>query len=203
MSCPRKTLNNFRCLPTPPTLGTDGQLLVSDGNEGTRWSTSLLRDQSAVLSAYAATNFNIPANSGPYVLAPDGPDGGTLGIDFSATTARGFEVFALPSGANNTDQQVMVQVSYSVSWAANNTGDRSIWLQVSDGLVLKPARYGLSTTPGDLAGNAQAASTIIGLLPGEFGIFLVENTSNSIVAMLGGDIAVDPLVTKFQSALIN
>lgn len=202
--CFRKSLNNFTFLPNPPTLGTFGQLVISDGNEGTLFSTSLLGQEAAVLSVYAATSFTIPASQTAFRLVA-GEAGGTLGLDATATTARAFEIFNPFTGANNTNQRIMIQVSYSVSWEPLQTGQRGIWIQIVDaqGALTNPARYGLATTLGSNIGNAQAGSAVIGLAVGESAAFFVSNTSLQTVDMLGGDIAVDDLVTKFQSALIN
>lgn len=203
--CNQKTVNNFTCLPVPPAPGNFPQLIIADGNEGTLFSTSLLGQEAAVLSVYASTNFTIPAAQTSYQLIPGGPDGGTLGLDATATTNRAFEIFNPFTGANNTNQRIMIQVSYSVSWEPLQTGQRGIWIQIVDaqGMMTNPTRYGLATTLGTNQGNAQSGSTVIGLQVGESAAFFVSNSSNQTVDMLGGDILVDTLVTKFQSALIN
>jgi hypothetical protein len=201
-----KTLNNFTCIPNPSnTPGTNDPLIISDGNEGTLFSTSLLGQEAAVLSVYAATSFTVPASTTSYQLIPGGPDGGTLGLDTTATTDYAFQIFNPFTGANNTTQRIMIQVSYSVSWEPLQTGTRGIWIQIVDdqGGFTNLARYGLATTDGSNQGNAQAGSTVIGLQVGESAAFFVSNSSNQTVDMLGGDITTNPLVTKFQTALIN
>lgn len=216
MSCPRKTLNNFRCLPSPPTLGTYPQLLISDGNEGTRWSNSLMGEEAAVLSAYVDESFDpavggwtVPSNMSSIRLVSGLLNSGdvVLGLDFSATTNRAFSIFNPFTGANNTTQRILVSVNYSVNFSGANQGECGVWIQIIGAdTIVKVPRYGLTNQRNISVadgGNSMTGSTVIGLLPGESAAFFVKNTSNSTQVMKGGDILTDPMVTKFQSALIN
>lgn len=214
--CNQKTLNNFTCLPNPPTLGVYPQLLISDGNEGTQWSNSLLGEEAAVLSAYVAEAYSVPVGgwtvpaATPAIRLLSGAlDSGdvVLGLDFSATTARAFSIFDA-TGANLTTQRILVSVNYSVNFSGANNGECGVWVQIiGTDLIPKEARYG-STNQTNIAeadgGNLMTGSTVIGLAPGESAAFYVKNTSNQTQTMIGdNDINDNPMTTKFQSALIN
>lgn len=165
-------------------------------------ANSLIGDESATVSGYAATSFLIPGNTTTQLIP--GLFGGSLGLDFSATTAYGFQIFSVPSGANNTARQILVCSTYTVVWSGNTSGTRSVWLQVfrANG-TLYPARYAQSKIEGTASGNIMVGTAVLGLLPGEFAGYFVENTSNSAVSVIGGDITTIPNVTKFQTFLLN
>ena len=219
MVCNPKTLNNnnFTGIPNPSNPpGTNGQLIISDGNEGTLYSTSLLGQEAAVLSAYVQESsdppvggFTVPANTPALRLESGIVNSGdvVLGLDASGTTDYSFSIFDPFTGANLTNQRILVHSDYSVNLTGANTGACGVWLQVVGAdLVLKPSRYGvinqrnISVANG---GNNMTGSTILGLDVGEAAAFFVKNTSNVDQVMIGGDIDTVPLVSKFQSALIN
>lgn len=214
--CNQKSLNNFTCLPAPPAPGNLPQVIISDGNEGTLFSTSLLGQEAAVLSVYVAESFDppvggwtVPSSSPSIRLVTGIVNSGdvVLALDASATTTRAFSIFNPFTGANNTNQKVLISVNYSVNFTGANTGECGVWIQiVGADLVVKTARYG-SINQQNIAvidgGNHMTGGTVIGLEIGESAAFFVKNTALSTQVMIGGDIFTDPLVTKFQSALIN
>lgn len=198
----QKQLNNRKPLPEPFTVGTTGQLLISDGQDGTNWSTSLLGQEAACLSAYVTTSYVIAVSglAGQQLASPPV----ALGLDFSATTARAFSIFNPFTGANNTTQRIFVSVNYSINLTGNNNGDFGAWVQIINAAnVVQPARYGYQLQKADPQGNSICGSTVIGLGVGERATFFVMNTSNAPTTMIGGDITTVKDVTKFQSALIN
>jgi hypothetical protein len=219
MVCNPKSLDNLNSnLPSPSNPpGTNGQLIISDGNEGTLYSTSLLGQEAAVLSAFVAEaysvpvgGFTVPGNTPSLRLETGVLDSGkvVLGLDGSATTNRAFSIFNPFTGANNTNQKILVSVHYSVNFTGANTGECGVWVQiVGADLVVKTPRYGainqqnISVANG---GNAMNGGTVIGLEVGEAAAFFVKNTAGSSQVMIGDDdITMNNLVTKFQSALIN
>ena len=218
MACNPKSLNNFTCIPNPSNPpGSNGQLIIADGNEGTLFSTSLLGQESAVLSAYVAESFEppvggwtVPANTPSFrLIGSQIVNSGdvVLGLDTNATTNYFFSIFNPFTGANLTTQRIIVHSNYSVNFTGGNTGECGVWIQVIGAdLVVKPPRYGvvnqrnISVANG---GNNMTGSTIVGLEVGESAAFFVKNTANATQVMIGGDIDTVPLATKFQSALIN
>ena len=216
MPCPGKTLDDLTCIKDPGTTGSYPQVLISDGNGGTKWSTSLLGETAAVLSAYVEECYSIPiggwlvpANTPAIRLVTGVIDSGdvVLGLDFSATTNYAFQIFNPFTGQNQTNQKILVSVNYSVNLNGANNGDCGVWIQiVGSDMIPKPPRYGLTNQPNIPVadgGNSLAGSTIIGLEVGESAAFYLKNTSNQTQIMIGGDILTEPLVTKFQTALIN
>ena len=86
----QKQLNNRKPLPEPPTVGTIDQLLISDGQDGTKWSTSLLGQEAACLSAYVSANFVLAITGLPGLQLQSPPV--ALGLDFSATSKSIFHI---------------------------------------------------------------------------------------------------------------
>jgi len=198
----QKQLNNRKPLPEPPTVGTIDQLLISDGQDGTKWSTSLLGQEAACLSAYVSANFVLAITGLPGLQLQSPPV--ALGLDFSATSTRAFSIFNPFTGANNTTQRIFVSVNYSINLTGNNNGDFGAWVQIINSAnVVQPARYGYQLQKADSQGNSLCGSTVIGLGVGERATFFVMNTSNGPTTMIGGNINTVSNVTKFQSALIN
>lgn len=217
MVCNPKSLNNFTCIPNPSNPpGSNGQLIIADGNEGTLFSTSLLGQEAAVLSAYVSESFDpavggwtVPASTPSIQLVTGIINSGdvVLGLDFSATTTRAFSIFNPFTGQNNTNQKILISVNYSVNFTGATQGECGVWIQIiGSDLIVKTPRYG-STNQRNISvgdgGNHMTGSTVIGLEVGEAAAFFVKNTANSTQVMIGGDILTEPMVTKFQSALIN
>jgi len=198
MTCPRKTLNNFKCLPTPPTLGTFGQIVTSDGNEGTRFSNSLLRDQPAVISGYAFQDFTMSAGSDVIEPVP----GSIVAVDFQQSSSEYFNIFDF-NGFNVSGQKIWVSVNYNMTFGGtSNSGERAFWLQIAQDT--NNIRYGQSQQDGSNAGVIVSGNAVFALDVMEQAQFWCSKTNaggNSVT--INGGLAGAPDTSRFQTFLIN
>lgn len=197
--CNRKTLNNLgRCLPAPPTEGDEGQLVVSDGNGGTRYSNSLLMDQPAVISGYAFQDFTMSAGADVTEPVP----GSIVALNVPQTSSEYFKIFDA-NGFNVSGQRIWVMVNYSMTFGGtSNSGERLFWLQIVQDV--NNIRYGQSQVDGTNSGVIVSGNAVFSLGVMEQAQFWCSksNAGGGSVTINGGLIG-DPATSQFQTFLIN
>lgn len=171
-------------------LGSEGQIVTSDGASGLKYSTSLLRNTPAVLAAVLTQNYTIPKNIVTQLLSTN------VALDVQ-TTQYAASIFNV-LGQNISGQPIWVHVSYSITWSGAPSGDRQVWLQTN----YSSERYGYVSDAGTNAGNILNGSCTLYLPQGGSAAFYAFQSTNQSLDLIGGDASVLNRC-RWQTCLIN
>lgn len=185
--CSRKNIKNDDCISGE---GANGQIVISDGSGGLKYSTSLLRSTPAILAAVLTQNYSIPNNTPTQLL----PTNVALDVSTTAYAANIFNVL----GQNISGQPIWVLVTYSISWVGANQGSRQIWLQTS----YSSERYGYVSDAGTNSGNVECGSCILYLPVGASASFYAFQSTSGSLSLIGGDSSVLNR-SRWQTCLLN
>lgn len=171
-------------------IGSDGQIVTSDGSSGLKYSTSLLRSTPAVLAAVLTQNYTIPQNVVTQLLSTN------VALDVQ-TTQYAASIFNV-LGQNISGQPIWVHVSYSITWSGAPAGNRQVWLQTN----YSSERYGYVSDAGTNAGNTLNGSCTLYLPQGGSATFYAYQTTNQSLDLIGGNASVLNRC-RWQTYLIN
>ena len=171
-------------------IGSDGQLVVSDGSGGLEYSNSLLRSTPAVLAAVLTQNYTIPQNTVTQLLSTNV----ALDVQTNQYAASIFNVL----GQNISGKPIWVLVTYSITWSGAPSGNRQLWLQTS----YSTERYGYVSDAGTNAGNIQNASCTLYLPQGASASFYAFQSTNQSLDLIGGNSSVLNRC-RWQTVLLN